>query len=139
VKRWRLFIALLVAVAIAAFALRYLHEKRAQAKHEIAYEAAVKSYSKDLRPGMTRREVEDYLSASGTPFRHMCCVNMKGSSGGVYDDLVKIGEEDVPFACSENNVYVAFEFLGPERRFTTAEPYDTLKDITVYHWLEGCM
>ena len=82
VKRWRLFIALLVAVAMTAFALRYLCEKRAQAKREITYEAVVNSYSKDLRPGMTRREVEDYLSASSTPFRHMCCVNVEGSSGG---------------------------------------------------------
>jgi len=93
---------------------------------------------------MSRKEVEDYLSAKKTRFRQMCCVDTKKFSRDVYDntydDLVKIGQEDVPWACSENNVYIAFQFLGPNKNSVPAtEPSDTLKDVSVYHWLEGCM
>jgi hypothetical protein len=71
----------------------------------------------------------------------MCCVDRKEFSRGVYDDLVKIGQEDAPWFCSEKNVYVALEFIGPERHSVgpSAEAYDTLTTITIYRWLEGCM
>jgi hypothetical protein len=69
-----------------------------------------------LQTGMTRKQVEDYFSARSISFHVMCCVSVKEFSRGVYDnayyDLVKIGQEDVPFVCSENNVYIAFQFLG---------------------------
>jgi len=73
----------------------------------------------------------------------MCCVGVKEFSRGVYDDayddLVKIAQEDVPWVCSENNVYIAFQFLGSEQNsFARADGYDKLKDLTIYHWLEGC-
>jgi len=57
---------------------------------------------------MTRKQVEDYLSARNLSFRQMCCVSVKEFSRGVYDnaydDLVKIAQEEVPWFCSENNV-----------------------------------
>ena len=93
---------------------------------------------------MTRKQVEDSLSARNISFRQMCCVSVKEFSRGVYDDtyddLVKIGQEDVPFVCSENNVYIAFQFLGSEKDSSPrAEASDRLKDVTVYRWLEGCL
>ena len=45
----------------------------------------------------------------------MCCVaSIRGEHasfiGSSWDDLVKIGEESAPWFCSENDVYLAFEF-----------------------------
>jgi hypothetical protein len=93
---------------------------------------------------MTRKQVEEYLSAKHLLFRQLCCVSVKEFSRGVYDnsydDLVKIGQEDVPWVCSENNVYIAFEFLGSQKdSLPRAEPSDKLKDVTVYHKLDGCL
>jgi hypothetical protein len=93
---------------------------------------------------MTRNQVEDYLSANNIPFRQMCCVSKKEFSPGVYDeaydDLVGIGQEDHPWFCRDNNVYIAFRFLGSEQNsLPKAKPSDKLKDVTLYHWLEGCL
>lgn len=140
-KRWRLLIGALVAFALIAFGVRHVLEKRAQRKREVGYETTLRSYSEVFKPGMTRKQLEDYLSAKGTPFRQMCCVSRKEFGKGVYDDLVKVGQEDAPWFCSEQNIYVAFQFIGPERHSVgpAAEASDTLNSVSVYRWLEGCL
>ena len=65
----------------------------------------------------------------------MCCVDIK-KSVDVWDDLVKIAQEDAPWFCSEKNIYIAFQFTGTASR---AEPSDKLISVTVYPWLEGCL
>jgi hypothetical protein len=41
----------------------------------------------------------------------MCCVDaMELSTRHSWDDLTKIGEENAPWFCGENNVYLAFQF-----------------------------
>ena len=72
-KHWRLLTVVLVAVALSVIGVRHVLEKRAQQKHvlekraqqkrEVAYKAALRSYSEVLRPGVTRNEVESYLRA----------------------------------------------------------------------------
>jgi hypothetical protein len=140
-KRWRSLILALVVVGLVAFCGPHLLEKRAQQKREIAYELALRSYSEHFRPGMTRKEVEDYLRGRNIGFQQMCCVDDKLSSKGVWDDITKIGKESAPWSCSENNVYVAFQFIGPARSGVGwgADPSDTLKSVSIYHWLEGCL
>ncbi len=71
----------------------------------------------------------------------MCCVDRRTYSLGIYDDLIKIGQEDAPWFCNEKNVYIALQFTGQSRADPTPEavPSDTLKTITIYHWLEGCL
>jgi len=138
-----LAIALIAALAVG-WRVHHVIEERTQKRREIDYQKTLRSYSEVLKTGMTRKEVEDYLSTKKIRFRQMCCVTTKEFSRGVYDDtyddLVKIAQEDVPWVCSENNVYVAFQFLGRDKNsLPTAEPSDILKDVTVYHWLEGCM
>jgi hypothetical protein len=100
------------------------------------------TYSGALKPGMTRLEVEKYLHSQSLTFRQMCCVNSKAFSAGVWDDLVKIGKEDAPWFCNENNVYIALDFTGQRPQGHTgwdSQSADTLTTVTVYHWLEGCL
>jgi len=84
---------------------------------------------------------KENLPAQNVMFRQMCCVDIKEFRKGVWDDLTKIGQEDVPWVCSQNNVYIAFQFAGrPHERYTwDAEAGDVLKAVTVYHWLAGCL
>ena len=143
--RWFLYLAItLIAGLAVVWRVHDVSEEKAQSRREIEYQKNLHSYSEILKTGMSRRQVEDYLSAKKIRFRQMCCVGTKEFSRGVYDntydDLVKIGQENVPWACSENNVYIAFQFLGPHKNSVPAAgPSDTLKDVSVYHWLEGCM
>ncbi len=85
---------------------------------------------------MTRKEVEDYFQAKSIKFGQFCCVDERST----YADLVKIGKEGHPWYCEEHNVYVAFQFaaLEPHDRVVTHDS-DTLKRITIFHQLWGCL
>ena len=132
----------MVAILIAActLAIYRVSQARAQRKREDSYRATLRSYSEVLGPGMSRETVESYLREKNAEFRQMCCVDTKLSKG-IYDDLVRVGQERAPWFCSENNVYIAFQFAGSRPRHTgwDARPTDTLTAITVFHWLEGCL
>jgi hypothetical protein len=141
-KRWGLPLMLLLLVIIGVLSLRHVREKRAQQKREAHYQSILRGYSDSLKPGMTRLEVEKCLQSQNLTFRQMCCVNSKVFGAGVWDDLVKIGKEDAPWVCNENNVYIAFDFTGQRPQGHTGwdgQSTDTLTAVTVYHWLEGCL
>lgn len=94
-----------------------------------------------LKPGTTRGKVEGYLGARNTPFNRKCCVDAERlSDRASWDDLVKIGEEKPPWYCSENWVYIAFQFIDhnpPSGISQTADDLDTLKSFTV-NWGAVC-
>ena len=134
----------MIVVLVVAFGVRHVFQERVRRRREVEYQKALQSYSGVLKTGMTRRQVEEYLSAKNLLFRQLCCVSVKEFSRGMYDnandDLVKIGQEDVPWVCSENNVYIALEFLSSQKdSLPRAEPSDKLKDVTIYHKLNGCL
>lgn len=139
-KYWLLILAVVIITSVA-IEIHNVRENRAQRKRNVVYQMTLRSYSEVLKPGMTRKEVEDYLRARNTPIRQMCCVGRKKLSRSVYDDLAKIGQEDAPWFCSEKNIYVAFEFDGTEPRAPAwaAEASDKLTTVTLYPWLEGCL
>jgi len=47
--------------------------------------------------------------------------------------------KDVEDHCSEENVYIAFQFTGPARNAIgwTADASDKLRAVTIFRWLEG--
>jgi hypothetical protein len=129
----------LVAVIVIGLGVRYELKKRAERKREAGYQMAVRSYRQALKIGTTRKEVEDYLRARNIEFNQMCCVEEKKRA---LDDLTKIGEEAAPWFCSEHYVFVAFQFADDQPRpdkIFSAEDLDTLKSITVFHQLGGCL
>jgi hypothetical protein len=126
----------LVLVVLAGAAIRYVWTKRAQKNREIGYQSPLHSYSQVLKPGMTRKDVEDYLRAKDTPFQHICCIDERSA----YADITKIGKEGAPWYCSEQNIYVAFQFAAAERRDSVSTaPSDTLRKVTLFRRLEGCL
>jgi hypothetical protein len=107
-----------------------------QQKREAAYQAKLQSYSDVLKPGMTRKNVEDYLRGKGVEFGKLCCVD----KASVFSDLVKIGKEKHPWYCEEHNLYIAFQFVSVEpQKGLEAHDSDTLKEITIFHKLDGCL
>jgi len=67
--------------------------------------------------------VKDYLQAHGTVFRERCCYQERDA----FAVIVKVGEEDVPWYCSEWPDYVAFEFAPTEPHKWQLADSDVLK------------
>lgn len=143
-KRWRSFLltfAVIVCVLSAAFAAYSWSRQNAQRKRDLGYQLALQKYRRDLRSAATRSDVERYLQSRNIQFRQLCCVDNEPSG---FSDFVLVGKEEVPWYCSENNVYIAFQFDGTERRaFYQYSPpragSDRLKAITIYQKLDNCL
>jgi hypothetical protein len=139
-KRKLRVLLILLCVVLLCIGIRHLIRKQAQKKREAGYQAALRDYRQAFKQGITRKEVEDYLRMKNVPFRQLCCVEL--SSKHSWDDFVKIGEEDTPWICSENNVYVAFEFADHQSQYESgrqASDLDTLSAITISQRLDGCL
>lgn len=149
IRRWPLrFICVALAVSIIGGGMWYGLKTQAQRSREAAYQQALRSYDQMLKPGTSRKDVEDYLRARNTSFEHMCCVDVERlSDRASWDDLVKIGQEKPPWFCSENYVYIAFQFIdhnpptgiGQTTGDWTADDLDTLKSVSIYRQLGGCL
>jgi len=140
VKRVLTLLAFLAVLSTVVVGIRYESKKKAQKKREVGYESSLRSYTQELKLGMTRKEVEGYFRAKNTKFMRMCCVDFGGSRASL-DDLTRIGQEDAPWFCSESNVYIAFQFSEYARHdgMPSANDLDTLKTVSIYRWLEGCL
>jgi hypothetical protein len=143
VLNWLLIvITFLVVAAVVAAGLAYKSKSQAERNREAAYQMVLLSYSNEFKLGSPRKSVEDYLRTNNTEFRQMCCVDSSElARRASWDDLVKIGTEAAPWFCSEKNVYIAFQFTDHEQRngMPKAHNSDTLKAVSIYRWLEGCL
>jgi hypothetical protein len=136
-SRSRPLVFLSVLVALFAAACDEGEQQKKQ-KREAAYQYALQSYSETLKPGMTRREVENYFRAKGVAFSQICCIDERSALA----DLTIIGKEKHPWYCSAHIVYIAFQFAAvelQENSLPSSKDSDTLKKITVFHSLEGCL
>jgi hypothetical protein len=101
--------------------------------------AAALSYSQDLKPGMTRKDVEDYFRANKVEFSRGCCA---GLNERTVDDLIEIGTQHFPVPCGDNTYYVAFIFNDqtqhPPVRPMQADDLDTLRSITTFYRVDDC-
>ena len=146
IKLWHIdsiTLGLVVAIYIARGRRRIetSAQKETGVKREAVYQATLRIYSQDLKPGMTRREVEGVLRARGVDFTRMCCVEERSA----FADLVKIGQEEHPWYCSENDISVAFEFVATKPRELDSirrwsrDDSDVLKSISLFRQLGGCL
>src|ERR1019366_1336990 len=140
-----LLIVVGVFAALCGVALRHALGQRAIQKREAAYQRAVSyqsllhSYSEVLKPGMTRNEVEAFLRGDGVSF--FIFFPRWLAEDHAYADLVKIGQEEHPWYCSEQDVYIAFHFIATEPLTANyrASDTDTLKNISIFYQLGGCL
>jgi hypothetical protein len=141
IKGILLLVLFLFVSSLFAFGVRHERKKRAQKRREVAYQSALRSYAQVLKPGMTRKEVEDYLRANKVEFRQTCCVDMKEYKKGSWDDVVKIGEEDAPWFCNFTAVYVGFQFTGHGQfdGMWRADDFDKLRAVTLYRMYDKCL
>jgi hypothetical protein len=134
-RRWPILL-IVIAVLIAALAVRKITRDAARRKREIGYALALKAYSRALHPGMTRKEIEEYLRSRNTQFSWIFTA-FGGRRESQYADIVKIGEEAAPWYCREAYVYVAFEFV-PVKDFRQTDA-DVLQRIETFRPYTGCL
>ena len=140
-----MIVAAVAVIATGVWFVQFMRDRHEQAKRESGYQTVLAEYTVELKSGMTREQVELYLQTNEKRFKQMCCVaNFKGEyvsfDRAGYDDLVKIAEERAPFVCSENNLYVAFEFNPKSQgELSHTNGSDILKRVSVFRQLEGCM
>jgi hypothetical protein len=138
-------IAAIALIGFSTWLVQHVRERHKAAEREASYQTVLAKYMSELKPGTTREQVERHLQANGIRFRQMCCVaNFRDQyvslKGAGYDDLVKIGKESAPWFCSENNVYIAFEFNPKSQgELSDTNAPDVLKRVSVFHQLEGCL
>ena len=140
-KRILVFMLLLAGAVLLILGIRQVVKSLARRKREAVYQATVLSYTSVLRPGMTRKEVEDYLRARNLEFGQMCCVVPNDLQKHSWDDITKIGQEDPPWYCRDQTVFVAFQFVdgGQYKSTWGADDRDTLKAVLLYHQFGPCL
>lgn len=123
-----------VCVIVAGSAALSWSRKIAQRKRDVGYQSALQQYRNDLHSAATRGDVESYLQSRRIQFGPLCCVDDEPNGSS---DFVLIGTEEAPWYCSENNVYIAFQFdtYPPGSRANS----DHLKGITIHHKLDDCL
>src|SRR6266550_5809012 len=117
-KCGRLLMLVLSVVVLSLIGIGVRHEWKEQAreKREVGYQSALRSYAQILKPGMARKQLEDYLRTKNTPFSQMCCIDTNQLRSGVWYDLTKVGEEDAPWYCSRHSGLHCFPIQWPETR-----------------------
>jgi len=137
-KRWLkigLVLTALVCAAVCVVWFVHLQSERAAARQrELRYESDLHSYAGVIVPGMSRDPVEHYLRIHRVHFQRV--YNFDGN--GTDADLTKIGQEPAPWYCSEQNVYISFQFRSADG-FESVDPSDKLQKITIYRWLQDCL
>lgn len=128
----------IVAVVLAGLGVESLVRRNIERKHQALYNSILREYSAELQPGTPRKDVEQLLRTKGQSFQQTCC--LLNTNRSTFEDLVKIGSEPAPWYCSEDDVYLVFEFYSPAHAGTPiAQPSDSLKRIAVSPWLQGCL
>lgn len=70
--------------------MRHVLEKRAEQKREISL--AQWSYSERFKPGVTRKEVEDYFRVRNIAFQQMCCKRQTKTCRGEHPKVLLLNE-----------------------------------------------
>ena len=94
--------------------------------------AALLSYERVLKPGMTRKDVEDYLRANKIPFHQQCC--LVAHRRDPLEDFISIGTAHYPVPCGDESYFVVFLFNDQTEQATNskANDFDTLQSITTF-------
>ncbi len=139
--RWLLLVIVVIVAASPEIAFLYISKKHqvspeSENKREAAYQLSIQSYAENLKLGLPRQKRGSLPSDKARWLTRMCCIEQHGA----FADLVRIGREEHPWFCSENYVYVAFEFTGTgSNPGSGSRDTDALKKISIFRQLGGCL
>jgi hypothetical protein len=126
-----LSIMAVVLGTLVFFGIRYLGRVREAAKREQVYQSILQSYRQVLKPGMKRKEVEEYLRSKDVEFLRL-----------QDDDISKIGEDDsLIWFCGRPDVFLQFQFTtSPQQEPPMGgDGGDKLNEIEIVRKGSGCI
>jgi hypothetical protein len=109
-----------------------------KAKRREGRQAELTKLSEVLKPGITRKQVEDYLRTQNLTFRQIC----RNQNQEVFATEVLVAQEEPLWFCSGWGVYVDFEFTALEPdRYSIRPPSDgdVLSDMHLVRKGDGCL
>jgi len=131
-------VAAIVSIALG-FEIRHLLD-------EARMERALRGYQQALKPGFSRKTVEEYLHSKGTWFNQQSVnENEDLFSTSVYEggfevsDLVPVGQEGGGLVCGPANVFVAFEFAWRHGFPRAPDDSDALVQIKLFRRPPTCL
>ena len=126
-----LFIMAVFLGIIVFLGIRYFSNVREAAKREEVYQSTLRSYRQVVKPGMNRKEVEEYLRSKNIEFFRFSD-----------DDSTKIGEDDsLSVFCGRPEVFLQFQFTASplQDRQMVAGDGATLNKIEIIRKGSGCI
>jgi len=120
-----------------------------RAKHEEGDQAILRLYRENLKPGMTRKEVEDNLRKRGIQFsrygdlkphqRWFSTSGVEISNLAAYTDVIRIRNEHVSWICSSMVVFIGIQFAASDDTHAAAtQETDRLTEINLYDQSADC-
>jgi hypothetical protein len=97
------------------------------------YQAALKSYSSELRLGMRRQEVHYILRNKNVIPSH------EPYGGPPLDDFIYLGRTQDLWYCSWENVDIQLEFAASKPNDHLPTPDDSLQKIILSRWPHDCL
>jgi hypothetical protein len=138
-KRRTAIATILASTALGCIIVWFVQHRSEEYKDEVGashrqliYQSILQSYTKSLKIGMTRAQVQDSLRMRGAEFSDICCLEKDASSA----EITKIGFETGPWYCTGFDVYVAFHFTG---QLASRDPSDALKRISIQSLPVDCL
>ena len=131
------FLIMVCSLAAVSVHLSRRATQRRAAANRVVIEEALHRFSEMVPLGATRRQVKEILRTRGVSFWERCCFEPNGP----FSILVRVGQEDKPWYCSEWPDYVAFEFSAVEAPHRAVEilESDVLKLVHLTSNGEGCL
>ena len=116
------WLVVLVVIGLGVAALKHGMHVREQGR-EAGCQTALADYSRNLRPGATREEVEQFIRRHGAHSE----ADTEPDSPGSRDVLVQLGENPPPLYCSRRVTYLQLKF-DEDDRFRNASLKEELQD-----------
>jgi hypothetical protein len=122
-RRWHSTVLILICVLAAGIALDAAWERHVRRMRDASYLEALQSYSANLKPGMTRKDVEQSFRTRGVAFQQW----------GAESDLILVGKGKPDWVCSDKSEYLAFHFAPAQQgEAWKAQDADTLTRINLF-------
>jgi hypothetical protein len=132
--RPRNILVVLLLVAALAWTARHIWKRHLRDLRYVQYQTVLRSYADEIKPGMSRSDVEDALRQKNVSF-----LPVKFMDPGL-DDLITIGHEDPTGFCTTNDVDVKIHFnSASEGTDAKSLPTDQVESVKLFEWPRGCL
>ena len=132
-KPGNIIIGIVLIIALA-WTVRHYWEAHSRTKRDAQYQAVLRTYIDEIKPGMARSDVEEILRRRNSSFQQ---VKLAGDG---LEDLILIGREDPTGFCIWNDVDVRIHFNSSyDKSDAKGFPTDKVEYVNLFEWPRDCL